>query len=107
MLPMEFRMPEPASVSEVAAPPDALIRMEHITRRFPGVLANADVHLYVRPGAFHALIGENGAGKSTLLNILYGRYRPDAGRIFVRDEEITEALESPADAIRRGIGLVS
>ncbi|HZT42762.1 MAG TPA: ABC transporter ATP-binding protein [Chthonomonadaceae bacterium] len=100
-------MPEPASVSEVAAPPDALIRMEHITRRFPGVLANADVHLYVRPGAFHALIGENGAGKSTLLNILYGRYRPDDGQIFLAGQDITNLLQSPADAIRLGLGLVS
>ncbi|HLV80633.1 MAG TPA: ABC transporter ATP-binding protein [Chthonomonadaceae bacterium] len=100
-------MPEPASVPEVAAPADALIRMEHITRRFPGVLANADVHLRVRPGAFHALIGENGAGKSTLLNILYGRLRPDNGQIFLAGKEITGALQSPADAIRLGLGLVS
>ena len=107
MLPMDFRMPEPASVPEVAAPPDPLIRMEHITRRFPGVLANADVHLAVQPGAFHALIGENGAGKSTLLNILYGRYRPDDGQIFLADKDITGTLQSPADAIRLGLGLVS
>jgi len=81
--------------------------MENITKRFPGVVANRGVHLRVLAGTFHAVIGENGAGKSTLLNILYGRYRPDAGRIFVRGEEVTEALHSPADAIRRGIGLVS
>ena len=53
------------------------------------------------------MIGENGAGKSTLLNILYGRYRQDAGRIFLHEEEVTEALHSPSDAIRRGLGLVS
>src|SRR5690348_5632066 len=86
---------------------DEAIRMENITKRFPGVIANRVVHLKVRAGAFHAVIGENGAGKSTLLNILYGRYRPDAGRIFVRGEKVTERLHSPADAIRRGIGLVS
>jgi simple sugar transport system ATP-binding protein len=81
--------------------------MENITKRFPGVIANRGVHLHVLAGTFHAVIGENGAGKSTLLNILYGRYRPDAGRIFVRGEEVTEALHSPSDAIRSGIGLVS
>ncbi len=81
--------------------------MENITKRFPGVVANRGVHLRVEAATFHAIIGENGAGKSTLLNILYGRYRPDAGRIFVRGEEVTEALHRPADAIRRGIGLVS
>src|SRR5690349_10591280 len=94
--------------TDPAADPTALaIRMENITKRFPGVLANRGVHLKVRIGAFHAVIGENGAGKSTLLNILYGRYRPDAGRIFVNGEEVTETLHSPADAIRLGIGLVS
>jgi simple sugar transport system ATP-binding protein len=81
--------------------------MENITRRFPGVVANSRVYLAVQKGAFHAIIGENGAGKSTLLNILYGRYRPDAGRIFVRGEEVTDKLHSPADAIKRGLGLVS
>jgi ABC-type uncharacterized transport system ATPase subunit len=86
---------------------NAIIRMDSITKRFPGVVANDEVHLHVRPGAFHAVIGENGAGKSTLLNILYGRYQADAGRIFVRGEEVTRALHSPADAIRRGVGLVS
>ncbi len=97
-----------SDLAELTSPIDnAIVRLENITKRFPGVVANRGVHLRVMAGTFHALIGENGAGKSTLLNILYGRYRPDAGRIFVRDEEITEALESPADAIRRGIGLVS
>lgn len=85
----------------------ALIRVENITKRFPGVVANRGIHLRIESGTFHAVIGENGAGKSTLLNILYGRYRPDAGRIFIRGEEVTETLNSPADAIRRGIGLVS
>jgi general nucleoside transport system ATP-binding protein len=88
-------------------PETALIRMENITKRFPGVVANKGVHLYVQPGTFHAVIGENGAGKSTLLNILYGRYKPDQGRVWIRGEEVTDSLHSPADAIRRGVGLVS
>ena len=83
------------------------IRMESITKRFPGIVANDKVRLVVASGAFHAVIGENGAGKSTLLNILYGRYRPDEGRILVRGEDVTNALHGPSDAIRRGIGLVS
>ena len=92
--------------------PNLIIRMDNITREYPGVVANKNVHLHVRSGAFHAVIGENGAGKSTLLNILYGRCKPDAGRIFLKnaheiEEEVTNALNSPADAIRRGIGLVS
>lgn len=103
-------MPEPISTAHTADATSAsafIVQMENITKRFPGVVANQNVHLRVAPGTFHAVIGENGAGKSTLLNILYGRYRPDAGRIFVAGEEVTHALRSPADAIRRGIGLVS
>jgi len=84
-----------------------LIRMEQITKRFPGIVANDKVSLSVREGGFHAVIGENGAGKSTLLNVLYGLYRADEGRITLRGEDVTQALHSPADAIRRGVGLVS
>ena len=92
---------------EMNAKSDAVIRMENITKRFPGITANSGVHLRVRTGAFHAIIGENGAGKSTLLNILYGRYRADEGRVFIAGEEVTDKLRGPADAIRRGVGLVS
>ena len=83
------------------------VQLESITKTFPGVVANQDVSLDVSAATFHAVIGENGAGKSTLLNILYGRYRPDSGRILVAGEDVTGALRSPADAIRRGLGLVS
>src|SRR5437763_12633583 len=101
-------MAEKHPISEAAdAPILPAVRMESITKRFPGVIANQDVSLTVQPGSFHAVIGENGAGKSTLLNVLYGRYRPDSGRIMLGGEDITGALNSPADAIRRGLGLVS
>lgn len=96
-----------AGTLQLNNPDTALIRMENITKRFPGVVANKGVHLYVQPGTFHAVIGENGAGKSTLLNILYGRYKPDQGRVWIRGEEVSESLHSPADAIKRGVGLVS
>ena len=89
------------------SPDDYCVRMSGINKRFPGVVANQDVDIAVRRGTFHAVIGENGAGKSTLLNILYGRYRPDAGQIWIEGTEVTQTLRSPADAIRHGIGLVS
>src|SRR5579859_3748257 len=87
--------------------PELVVRMERITKRFPGVIANQDVDLNVRSATFHAVIGENGAGKSTLLNILYGRHAADSGRLFIAGQEVTHSLRSPADAIRHGIALVS
>ena len=75
-----------------------------ITKRFPGVVANSDVNIAVRPGTVHAIVGENGAGKSTLMKILYGMQRPDEGTIRVGGDEV--AFHSPADAIKVGIGMV-
>ena len=60
---------------------DHLLRMEGISKSFPGVHALDDVHLDVDAGTVHALMGENGAGKSTLMKVLIGMYQPDAGTI--------------------------
>lgn len=68
------------------------------------MVANHDIHLAVRKGTVHALVGENGAGKSTLMKILYGMQKPDEGTITVDGEQVT--FHSPADAIARGIGMV-
>ncbi|MFD9467054.1 ABC transporter ATP-binding protein [Streptomyces sp. NPDC060027] len=80
------------------------VELAGITKRFPGVVANHDIHLSVRKGTVHALVGENGAGKSTLMKILYGMQKPDEGTIAVEGEQVT--FSSPADAIARGIGMV-
>ncbi|WP_264936816.1 ABC transporter ATP-binding protein [Streptomyces sp. A012304] len=80
------------------------VELAGITKRFPGVVANHDIHLTVRKGTVHALVGENGAGKSTLMKILYGMQKPDEGTIEVDGEQV--AFSSPADAIARGIGMV-
>jgi ABC-type sugar transport system ATPase subunit len=75
--------------------------MEHISKRFPGVVALDDVSLEILPGEAHGLLGENGAGKSTLLKILSGAYRPDTGTIELAGKPIT--LSTPLDAQRQGI----
>ena len=80
------------------------VELHKITKRFPGVVANADVDIIVQRGSVHAIVGENGAGKSTLMKILYGMLRPDEGTIRVAGTE--RVLSSPADAIAAGIGMV-
>jgi simple sugar transport system ATP-binding protein len=80
------------------------LRMEGITKRFPGVLANDRISLDCRKGEVLGLLGENGAGKTTLMNILYGLYQPDSGQIFINGEKVK--IESPAKAIHLGIGMV-
>jgi general nucleoside transport system ATP-binding protein len=85
-------------------PGSPAVELTGITKTFPGVVANSDVHLTVRSGQVHALCGENGAGKSTLMKILYGMQSPDAGTIRVDGSEVR--FRSPADAIHAGIGMV-
>ena len=80
------------------------LRMENITKTFPGVIANDHINLDVRHGEILALLGENGAGKSTLMNILYGLYQPDSGQIYLDGQPAT--VHSPSDAIVKGIGMV-
>jgi ABC-type uncharacterized transport system ATPase subunit len=80
------------------------VEMRKIVKRFPGVLANDHVDLDVRRGEVLALLGENGAGKSTLMKILYGMQQPDGGEIRLDGKAVR--IQSPADAIRLGIGMI-
>ena len=59
-----------------------LLKLAGISKSFPGVRALHNVHMEVRRGEVHALVGENGAGKSTLMKILSGAYARDAGAIY-------------------------
>jgi ribose transport system ATP-binding protein len=77
------------------------LRLEHITKTFPGVRALDDVSFAVLPGEVHALMGENGAGKSTLMKVLGGVYQPDSGTVFVGDRPVVMA--SPLQAKGQGI----
>ncbi len=80
------------------------IEMLHITKRFPGIVANDDITLQLKKGEIHALLGENGAGKSTLMSVLFGLYRPEEGTIK-KDGRAVE-IRDPNDANALGIGMV-
>ncbi len=82
----------------------AAVVVAGVTKRFPGVVANHDVHIRIRKGTVHALIGENGAGKSTLMKILYGVQKPDEGTLEVDGAQVS--FSSPTDAIKVGVGMV-
>lgn len=81
-----------------------IIEMLHITKEFPGIIANDDITLQLRRGEIHALLGENGAGKSTLMSVLFGLYQPEAGEI--RKDGRVVKINSPNDATALGIGMV-
>ena len=80
---------------------EPLLRVEHISCRFGGVLAVDGVSFDVMPGRITALIGPNGAGKTTLFSIISGFLRPDAGRVVYDGADITG--EPPHRLARRGI----
>ncbi|MEA4897870.1 MAG: sugar ABC transporter ATP-binding protein [Eubacteriales bacterium] len=65
-----------------------LIRMEGISKEFPGVKALQNVSFQLNAGEVHALVGENGAGKSTLMKVLTGVYTKDTGSIFLRGSPV-------------------
>ena len=83
---------------------DYIIEMLHITKEFPGIIANDDITLQLKKGEIHALLGENGAGKSTLMSVLFGLYQPEKGVIKKNGQEVK--INNPNDANALGIGMV-
>ena len=73
----------------------AVVSVRNVTKRFPGVIANAAVSLDFNAGEVHVLLGENGAGKSTLIGMLAGMQQPDSGEIQVKGKPVR--IGSPRD----------
>jgi general nucleoside transport system ATP-binding protein len=84
------------------APPR--LQLSGISKRYPGVIANADISLAVLPGEIHAVLGENGAGKSTLMKIIYGAVKADAGSIAIDGQPVL--VRNPQEARALGISMV-
>ena len=80
------------------------IEMLHITKKFPGIIANDDITLQLKKGEIHALLGENGAGKSTLMSVLFGLYQPEEG--IIKKDGVEVKIKDPNDANDLGIGMV-
>ncbi|WP_165849456.1 sugar ABC transporter ATP-binding protein [Sphaerochaeta halotolerans] len=83
---------------------DLILKMNSVTKRYPGVTALDNVSFEVERGKVHALVGENGAGKSTLMNILSGATSMDDGEIFINGKK--EIFTSPEDSIKHGIAMI-
>ena len=83
---------------------EVIVRMEHITKTFPGVKALDDVHFELRAGEVMALLGENGAGKSTLMKILSGVYTRDGGEMEIFGKSHGDLTPKGAQAL--GVAII-
>ena len=82
-----------------------IVRFSHVSKHYPGTLANDDVSPTIRRGEVFALVGENGAGKSTLMNLLYGLQAPTLGEIYIKGKP-TGPQHGPENAMRMGVSMV-
>lgn len=97
-------MPDSQRAAQVTAPPQSVLAVRGVDKRFPGVHALRDVSFDIHAGEVHAVIGENGAGKSTLMRVLCGVHPPDGGTVLI--DGAAAVLTSPQDAFARGIAMV-
>ncbi|GCF09662.1 sugar ABC transporter ATP-binding protein [Dictyobacter arantiisoli] len=83
---------------------EPVLRLQHISKQFPGVFAVNDVSLDVYPGEVHVVAGENGAGKSTLMKLLSQVEKPSSGTILLNHEPIR--FHGPQHAQSLGIAMI-
>jgi ribose transport system ATP-binding protein len=80
------------------------LRMQKVSKRFPGMLAVDEIDLEINAGEVHAIVGENGAGKSTLTKIIAGAFADYTGKVFISGRETD--LRSPSKSKRSGIQMI-
>jgi simple sugar transport system ATP-binding protein len=80
------------------------LEVVNMTKQFGTFTALDNVSMKLKPGTFHALLGENGAGKSTLVKCIMGFYTPTSGQVLI-DKQV-RTIDSPRDAHKYGIGMV-
>ena len=85
-------------------PEHYVVELNNITKKFPGVIAMRNMHIQIRPGEIHGLVGENGAGKSTLIKVLTGVNIPEEGEIYVDGRSVS--FRNPVQARESGIACV-
>jgi ABC-type sugar transport system ATPase subunit len=95
---------DPESGHRKRRPSAPLLRLEGVSKSYPGVQALAGVDFDVGAGEVHALLGENGAGKSTLMKVIAGSVTPERGRMELDGRKVS--FGSPEAARAHGIGIV-
>ena len=85
-------------------PSDLVLRIESVSKSFPGVDALTNMTIDLRHAEVHAVCGENGAGKSTLMKIITGIYKPDRGTMYLNGESLD--VKNPNEAYARGIAII-
>jgi len=81
-----------------------ILKLENITKKFPGTLALNNVNFDLNAGEVHAIVGENGAGKSTLIKVISGIHQPDSGNIYLNGNLVS--LRNSLIAQKYGIATI-
>lgn len=78
-----------------------ILKLENITKQYPGVTALNNIDIEFKKGEIHSLVGENGAGKSTLIKVITGAISKTSGKLYYKNEELNNI--SPISTLNRGI----
>jgi len=81
---------------------DPILKIENLTISFGGIRALSHVSFEVKKGLIYSIIGPNGAGKTTIFNCISGIYRPNSGKVYFKDEDVTHL--KPNEIAQKGIG---